>query len=150
MKKIYIVSVALIVLMIGVSAGVFASEELVAHDFGDFKMNIPESQVDITDKQGNYNQTIYAVPNTDTTTFAFIEFWDTSNTAGNNNTTAFVLNKVKENNFTAKTEGNITSWETEKAGEHGYLISSDDNTKVLIITSADTRIQQAIDSIEFK
>ena len=128
---------------------VFASEELVSHDFGDFKMDIPDVQGDIPEIQGDSNQTIYAVPYADNTTFAFIEYWDTSNTNGNNNTTQFVLDKVKQN-FTVKTDGGITSWDTKSAGEHGYLVSSDDNIKVVVITSSDLRIQQALDSIEFK
>ena len=142
-KKIFALLIIFIATVSVVS--VFASEELVSHDFGDFKMDIP----DVQEKQGDSNQTIYAVPNADNTTFAFIEYWDTSNTNGNNNTTQFVLDKVKQN-FTVKTDGSITSWDTKSAGEHGYLVSSDDNTKVVVITSSDSRIQQALDSIEFK
>ena len=130
-------------------ASVYAGEQLVSHDFGEFTMNIPESQENISQKQGGVNQTIYAIPNQDGTTFAFLEYFNTSNTNGNNNTTEFVLSKIKEN-YTVKTEGGIISWETGTAGEHGYLISSSDNTKVVIITSSDSRIQEAIKSINFK
>ena len=140
----------LIILLATVSvASVYAGEELVSHDFGKFKMDIPQSQDQITEKQGNLNQTVYAIPNTDLTTFAFVEYVDNSSTDGNNNTTAFVLDLIKKNN-TVKTEGKIISWTTANAGETGYLVSSDDNTKVLIVTSSDTRIQQALNSIEFK
>ena len=146
-KKIFALLIIFIATVSVVS--VFASEELVSHDFGDFKMNIPNAQGDIPTKQGHSNQTIYAVPNADDTTFAFVEYWDTSNTGGNNNTTQVVLDKVKEN-FTVKTDGDIPSWDTETAGENGYLVSSDDDTQVLVITSSDIRIQQALGSIEFK
>ena len=146
-KKIF----ALLIIFIATIsvATVVASDELVSHDFNDFKMNIPDVQKEISETQGDSNQTIYAVPNADETTFAFIEYWDTSNTNGNNNTTQVVLDKVKQN-FTIKTDGDIISWDTKNSGEHGYLASSDDNTKVIVITSSDTRIQQALDSIEFK
>lgn len=148
-KKIF----ALLVIFIATVsvATVVASEDLTSHDFGDFKMNIPTSQEDISQKQGDANQTIYAVPNTDLSNFAFIEYWDTSNTNGNNNTTDFVLNKVKTNHTVDSKDG-IYSWSAEEQGhgEQGYLVSSDDNTKIVVITSSDTRIQDAVKSVEFK
>lgn len=141
----------LIILLATLSvACVYAGEELVSHDFGDFKMNIPDTQNQISQKNdGSGNQTIYAIPNADNTTFAFVEYWNTSNTNGNNNTTDYVLKKVKEK-FDVKTEGNKITWSTKTAGETGYLVHSPDDTKVLIITSSDTRIQNSIDSIQFK
>ena len=148
-KKIFALLVVVIATVSVVS--VFASEELISHDFGDFKMNIPTSQEDISQKQGDANQTIYAVPNTDLSNFAFIEYWDTSNTNGNNNTTDFILNKVKTNHTVDSKDG-IYSWSAEEQG-HGeqiYLVSSDDNTKVVVITSSDSRIQDALKSVEFK
>ena len=131
-------------------ASVCASEELVSHDFGKFTMDIPESQDDISESQGGSgNQTIYAVPNTDGSVFAYIEYWDTSNTNGNNNTTSVVLDKVKEN-YTVTTDGNITTWTTDDGVDKGYLLSSADDTQVVVVTSSDTRIQQALNSIIFK
>ena len=147
-KKIFALLVIFIATVSVVS--VFASEELTSYDFGDFKMDIPRSQDNISEKQGGANQTIYAVPNTDWSNFAFIEYWNTSNTNGNNNTTDFVLNKVKTNH-TVDYKYGIYSWEAEEQGhgEHGYLVSSDDNTKLIVITSSDIRIQDAINSVKF-
>lgn len=147
-KKIYVISVALVILMIAMSTTAFASEELVAHDFGDFKMNIPESSDEITEQQGDGNQTLYSIPNTDLSVFCIVEYWDTSN-IDSNNTTAFILNKVKANN-TVETEGNISSWADEDGINTRYLISSEDDTKCIILVGSDKRMQDAIDSIEFK
>lgn len=139
---IFIVAVSL--------ATVYAGEELVSHDFGKFKMDIPQAKEAVAETHGGSgNQTIYSVPNPDLTEFAHVEYWDTSNTNGSKNTTDVVLNKIKVN-YTMKNEGDTSCWVSKDSREEVYLISSDDDTRAVIIVGSDTRLPQAAKSVEFK
>lgn len=92
----------LIILLATVSvATVFASEELVSHDFGKFKMNIYDGQK-VADSSGSVGQAIYNVTNKDGSTAFAVVYYDTSNTGGNNNTTDFVLNTAYKNDTNKK------------------------------------------------
>lgn len=156
-RKIIILLILLttIVSVVSVSANEeYTSEELklTSHDFTDFKMNIPESKANITEKQGDANQTIYEIPNTDLSDWAIVEYWDSSDTNGNNNTTDFVLKKIKTNHTVDFKDG-IYSWDAEQelgVGMQGYLVSSDDNSKVIVLTSNFPNKQDAVNSVEFK
>ena len=149
-RKIIVLLIILTTIVSVVS--VSASEELTSHDFGDFKMNIPESSANITETQDDANQTIYEIPNSDLSNFATISYVDTSNTNGNNNTTDFVLKKIKTNH-TVEFKDGIYSWDAEEElghGMHGYIVSPDDDSKVIIVTGSDIRLKDALNSIEFK
>ena len=149
MNKKILTLLAIFIVAISI-AGVYAGEELSSHDFGNFKMDIPESQVNISETHGGSgNQTIYAIPNSDLTVFAYVEYWNTSNTNGNNNVTSVILSKLKEN-YTMENEGNISSWvSNENSREYVYVVPSDDDTQVVLIFGTDTRLPQAIDSVKF-
>lgn len=132
-------------------AGVYA-EGLESHDFGQFKMDIPIApNGEIAEKQGGIavNNTIYAIPNPDGTNFAYVDYLNTTHTNGNNNTTDFALNKIKEN-YTVDIVNGTPTWKFEDGITMGYLVSSDDDTQVLIIQGSDIYLQDAVNSIEFK
>ena len=44
----------------------------------------------------------------------------------------------------------VAVWDYPETHEHGYLISSEDDTKVLIFQSSDVTLPDVFDSIEFK
>ena len=137
----------LIVLVAAVSiAGACAGEELVSHDFGKFKMNIPESTDPINETQGSVNQTIYVVPNTDFSKFADVIYYDSSNANGTNNTTDFVLN-VGYKDLKKETNGNVTKMVDGR--DTIYCVSSSDNSKVVVVVGSDTRLPDAVKSIGF-
>ena len=139
----------LIVLIAAVSiASVCASENLVSHDFGKFKMDIPQSQDNITESQGSVNQKLYSIPNTDLSKFADVAYYDASNANGTKNTTDFVLN-VGYKNLTKETNGNITKMKNEDGTQTIYCVSSKDNSQVVVVIGSDNRLQDAVNSIEF-
>ena len=139
----------LIVLIAAISiASVCASGELISHDFGKFKMDIPQSQDNITETQGSVNQKMYSIPNTDLSKFADVAYYDTSNANGTKNTTDFVLN-VGYKNLTKETNGNITKMKTDDGTQTIYCVSSKDNSQVVVVIGSDTRPQDAVNSIEF-
>ena len=139
----------LIVLIAAISiVGVCASEELVSHDFGKFKMDIGDGQA-VTESQGSVNQTIFNVTNKDGSNAFSVVYYDTSNTNGNNNTTDFVLNTGYKNIKDKETKGNLTTFTSDNGIDKVYCVSSKDNTKVVVIIGGDTRIPQMIDSIKF-
>lgn len=130
---------------------VCAGEELVSHDFGQFKMDIPDNQ-NVSETMGGskIQHPIYAIQNSDLTNFAYVDYINTTYINGNTtNTTDFVLNTIKENN-TVKMENGTPTWVYKDTGDNGYLISSDDDSQVLIIQGRDVHLQEAINSIEFK
>ena len=148
--------VLLFVFLTAVSlAGVYA-EGLESHDFGQFKMDIPiapNGEIDET-QGGTGNHPIYAIPNPDTTIFAYVDYLDTTHTNGTKNVTDFVLNKIKEN-YTVDVVNGTPTWvydgdENSYAPDMGYLVSSDDDTKVVVIQGNDIYIQDAVNSVEFK
>lgn len=137
----------LIVFVAAVSiAGVCAGEGLVSHDFGKFKMNIPESTDNITESQGSVNQTMYSVPNTDHSKFADVAYYDASNANGTNNTTDFVLN-VGYKDLKKETNGNVTKM--TDGSNTIYCVSSNDNAKVVVVMGSDSRLPDAVKSIGF-
>ena len=139
----------LIVIIATISiVGVCASEELVSHDFGKFKMDIGDGQT-VTESQGSVNQSLYNVTNKDGSDAFFVAYYDTSNTNGNNNTTDFVLNTAYKNITNKETKGNITTFTSDNGVDKIYCVSSKDDAKVVVIIGGDTRIQQMIDSIKF-
>lgn len=139
----------LIVLIAAVSiASVCASGDFVSHDFGKFKMDIPQSQDNITESQGSVNQKLYSIPNTDLSKFADVAYYDASNANGTKNTTDFVLN-VGYKNLTKETNGNITKMKNEDGTQTIYCVSSKDNSQVVVVIGSDTRLQDAVNSIEF-
>lgn len=139
----------LIVLIAAVSiASVCAGENLVSHDFGKFKMDIPQSQDNITESQGSVNQKLYSIPNTDLSKFADVAYYDASNANGTKNTTDFVLN-VGYKNLTKETNGNITKMKNEDGTQTIYCVSSKDNSQVVVVIGSDNRLQDAVNSIEF-
>lgn len=141
----------LIVLISAISiASVCASENLVSHDFGNFKMNIPDAPNNVAEFQGSVNQKLYNISNTDQSLFATVAYYDSSNTNGNNNTTDFVLNVGFKDVKDKQTNGNVTSFKAPNGVDNVYCISSSDDSKVLVIISGDVRIQDAVNSVEFK
>lgn len=152
-KKILIL---LVVFFVAISIACVYAEEMESHDFGKFKMDIPVApNGEIEETQGGTgNHPIYAIPNPDSTLFAYADYFDTSYVNGTKNVTDFVLNKVKEN-YTVDVVNGTPTWvfdgdENSYASNMGYLVSSDDDTKVVIIQGKDTYIQDAVNSIEFK
>lgn len=148
-KKIFAFLIVLIAVF--TVAGVSA-QDFVSHDFGQFKMDVPDAQNgEIAEQQGgiSVNHTIYAIPNPDGSLFAYLDYLNTTHTNGNNNTSDFALNLIKENNTVSVEEG-IPTWIYEGTTDHGYLVSSEDDTQVLIVQSSDVNIKEAINSVEFK
>jgi hypothetical protein len=142
----------LAVFLLAFSIASVCAEGLISHDFGKFKMDIPDApNGEIAEKEGgvSVNHTIYAIPNPDGTNFAYIDYLNTTHTNGNNNTTDFVLSKIKEN-YTVNIEDGIPTWAYEDTHDTGYLVSSDDDTQVLIIQGSDIYLKDAVDSVEFK
>ena len=74
---------------------------------------------------------------------------NTTHTNGNNNATDFALNKIKEN-YTVDIVNGTPTWKFEDGVTMGYLVSSDDDTQVLIIQGSDIYLQDAVNSVEFK
>ena len=152
--------IALLVIFIATVsvATVFANDDLVSHDFGDFKMDIPDCNQEISVENGvaknlpDIDRITYAIPNADLTTFAFIDYYtNSSSTNGTNNLTDAVLNIIKSNH-TVDVKDGIYTWEAieDGYGQHGYLFSSDDDSKVAIVTGADMRLEDALKTFEFK
>ena len=115
-------------------------------------MDIPNApNGEIAEEQGGItvNHTIYAIPNPDGTNFAYLDYLNTTHTNGNNNTTDFALSKIQEN-YTVTVEKGIPTWSYGDYGTMGYLVSSDDDTQVLIIQGSDVYLKDAVDSVEFK
>lgn len=142
----------LVVFFLAVTIASVYAEGLESHDFGQFKMDIPIApNGEIAEEQGGIavNHTIYAIPNPDGTNFAYIDYLNTTNTNGNNNTTDFALNKIKEN-YTVDIVNGTPTWSFGDYATMGYLVSSDDDTQVLIIQGSDIYLQDAVDSVEFK
>lgn len=142
----------LAVFLLAFSIASVCAEGLISHDFGKFKMDIPDApNGEIAEEEGgvSVNHTIYAIPNPDGTNFAYIDYLNTTHTNGNNNTTDFALSKIKEN-YTVNIEDGIPTWAYEDAYDTGYLVSSDDDTQVLIIQGSDIYLKDAVDSVEFK
>lgn len=139
----------LIILLATVSiATVFASEELVSHDFGKFKMNIYDGQT-VAEFNGSVGQTIYNITNKDGSTAFHVVYYDTSNTGGNNNTTDFVLNTGYKNITDKKTNGNITTFDLGNGIDKIYCVSSKDDTKVVVVIGADVKMQDIVSSVKF-
>lgn len=142
----------LVVFFLAVTIASVYAEGLESHDFGQFKMDIPIApNGEIAEEQGGIavNHTIYAIPNPDGTNFAYIDYLNTTNTNGNNNTTDFALNKIKEN-YTVDIVNGTPTWSFGDYATMGYLVSSDDDTQVLIIQGSDIYLQDAVDSVKFK
>ena len=142
----------LVVFFLAVTIASVYAEGLESHDFGQFKMDIPIApNGEIAEEQGGIavNHTIYAIPNPDGTNFAYVDYLNTTNTNGNNNTTDFALNKIKEN-YTVDIVNGTPTWSFGDYATMGYLVSSDDDTQVLIIQGSDIYLQDAVDSVEFK
>jgi hypothetical protein len=154
-KKIF--TLLLVCVAIVSSVSVFASDDLVSHDFGEFKMDIPDCNQDIAMEEGKSNslpdidRTTYAIPNPDLTTFAFIDYYTNSSGTNETNLTDAVLNIIKVNH-TVDVKDGIYTWEAveDGHGQHGYLFSSDDDSKVAIVTGADIRLEDALKTFEFK
>lgn len=139
--------IALLIVMATITvAGVYAGG-FVSHDFGQFKMDVPDCNAEITENVSE-NYTTYAIPNADGSLFAYVDYMDNTHIKGNN-TTDFALNKIKEN-YTVEIKDGIAVWDYPETHEHGYLISSEDDTKVLIFQSSDVTLPDVFDSIEFK
>ena len=142
----------LVVFILAFSIASVCAEGLVSHDFGKFKMDIPNApNYEIAEKQDgiSVNHTIYAIPNLDGSTFAYVDYLNTTHTNGNNNTTDFALSRIKEN-YTVTIENGIPMWSYEDYADTGYLVSSDDDTQVLIIQGSNIYLKDAVDSVEFK
>ena len=139
----------LLILIATVSvATVFASEELVSHDFSKFKMNIYDGQ-NVAESSGSVGQAIYNITNEDGSTAFYVVYYDTSNTGGNNNTTDFVLNTAYKDITDKQTDGNITTFDADNGVDKVYCISSDDNTKVVVVIGADAKMQDIVSSVTF-
>lgn len=139
----------LIVLIATLSvACVYASEELVSHDFGKFKMDIYDGQ-NVAESNGSVGQAIYNITNKDGSTAFHVVYYDTSNTGGNNNTTDFVLNTAYKNSTDKKTNGNITTFDVGNGIDKIYCVSSKDNTKVVVVIGADIKMQDIVSSVKF-
>lgn len=139
----------LIILIATVSvATVYASEELVSHDFSKFKMDIYDGQ-NVAESTGSVGQAIYNITNKDGSTAFSVVYYDTSNTDGNNNTTDFVLNTGYKNITDKKTNGNISTFDAGNGIDKVYCVSSDDDTKVVVVIGADNKIQDIISSVKF-
>ena len=141
----------LVVFFVAVSIATVYAEGLESHNFGQFKMDIPNaSNLEINETQGGTgNHPIYEIPNSDLTLFAYVDYINITHVNGTKNVTDFALKKIKEN-YTVTIENGTPTWVYEDSGDNGYLISSDDDTQVVRIQGRDIYLQDAMDSIEFK
>ena len=141
----------LFVFFVAISMATVYAEGLESHDFGQFKMDIPiapNGEIDET-SGGTGNHPIYAIPNSDSTLFCYVDYFNTSHVNGTKNVTEYVLNKIKEN-YTVTIENGTATWFYDDTQDNGYLISSDDDTKALLIQGNDIYLQDAVNSVEFK
>lgn len=146
-KRIFSLLIVLIATFTVLS--VCASEELVSHDFGKFNMDIYDDQ-SVSESSGSVGQSIYNITNKDGSTGFNVIYYDTSNTDGNNNTTDFVLNTACKDISDKKTDGNITTFNTDNGIDKIYCVSSSDNTKVAVIIGADVKMNDIVTSVNFK
>ena len=141
----------LVVFFVAISIACVYAEEIESHDFGQFKMDVPIApNGEINETQGGTgNHPIYAIPNPDSTLFAYADYINTSHINGTKNVTDFALKKIKEN-YTVTIENGTPTWVYDDTNLNGYLISSDNDTQVVLIQGKDIYLQDAVNSIEFK
>ena len=145
-KKIFALLVIFIATVSVVS--VFASEDLISHDFTEFTMKIPNGYT-ISESQGSVNQTIYTLTNDNGDEYSVV-YYNTSNINGSKNTTDFVVNTVYGNITADGTYGNLTSFTIDNGMTSINCISSDDDSKVVVIIGSVANVEHTRDTVEFK
>ena len=145
-KKIFALLVVFIATVSVVS--VFAYEDYVSHDFDDFTMDIHNGYA-ISESQGSVNQTIYDLTNDSGDKYSIV-YYNTSNINGSKNTTDFVVNTVYGNLTADGTYGNQTLFTIDNGMITINCVSSDDDSKVVVIIGSLNIAENTKDSIKFK
>ncbi len=109
----------LVVFFVAVSIATVYAEGLESHNFGQFKMDIPNaSNLEINETQGGTgNHPIYEIPNSDLTLFAYVDYINITHVNGTKNVTDFALKKIKEN-YTVTIENGTPTWVYEDRGDN--------------------------------
>ena len=86
----------LVVFFVAISIACVYAEEIESHDFGQFKMDVPIApNGEINETQGGTgNHPIYAIPNPDSTLFAYADYINTSHINGTKNVTSFFASSI--------------------------------------------------------
>ena len=145
-KKIFALLVVFIATVSVVS--VFAYKDYVSHDFDDFTMDI-HNGYNISESQGSVNQTIYDLTNDNGDKYSIV-YYNTSNINGSKNTTDFVVNTVYGNLTADGTYGNLTLFIIDNGMITINCVSSDDDSKVVVIIGSEAIAENTRDTVKFK